>query len=68
MRISKRPLYLICCWAIGSKAIYGVSMAKPGGPDPHEPQIPAMVQQFTADSSGRKPQMVARFPKSGRFQ
>lgn len=50
MPMSKRISYMLCGWTIATGAIYGASTAKAGVPNVHEPQLPAIVEQFTADS------------------
>jgi hypothetical protein len=50
MRMLKRILYVFCGWTIVTGTIHAARSAKTAGSSVHEPQMQAIVEQFTADS------------------
>jgi uncharacterized protein (DUF885 family) len=50
MWVSKRIGYALCSWMIATATVYGASSAAPAGFQLPEPRMPAVIEQFTADS------------------
>ncbi len=50
MRMWKRIGYALCGLMIATATVYGASPAKSAGAQPPEFQMPALIEQFTADS------------------
>ncbi len=71
MRISKRIGYAFCSWMIATGTVYGAGSANAVGSQPGAPQMPQVIQQFTADSRALNrtyavtisPVRIARFQK-----
>ena len=71
MRMSKPTEYTLCSLIVATGVAYGASPAKTGATEPQAPQMPAVVEQFTADSMALNrtyfvvisPSRMARFEK-----
>src|ERR1035438_689719 len=50
MRMWKRLKYTLCGLMIATSTVHGASPAKTAVAQPREPQMPALIEQFTADS------------------
>jgi uncharacterized protein (DUF885 family) len=71
MRVSKRIGYALCGWMIATATAYGASSTAPAGLQMPESRMPAVIEQFTADSMALdgtypvaiSPVRMARFEK-----